>query len=170
MTNKYILNRPLPITEKYLDRIIEERPRGCFRLPAGTEIKSGDLFWSFLDDRFQKAWALVGMSVSDGQFVVRNINDYMAENDEHQELARKQATNSVPDNHYIINPNTPVEEGDLVWLQLQQAFQKVDRSSLIAIRARSVVIRPRSEEEIEEVIQPEQSSEPRLIQPNYGQW
>jgi hypothetical protein len=164
MTNKYILNRPLPITEKSLDRIISERPRDCFRLPVGTEIKHGDLFWSFLDDRFQKTGALVGMSVRDGQFVVRDINDYMAENDKHQELARKQATNSAPDNHYIIDPNTPVEEGDLVWLQLQQAFQKVDRS-LIAIKSRSVVIRPQVITE-----QPEQSFEPRLIEPNYGQW
>lgn len=112
MTNKYILNRPLPITEKSLDRIISERPRGRFRLPVGAKIKSGDLFWSFLDDRFQKAGALVGMSVDYGQFVVRNISEYMADNDEHQELARKQATNSAPDNHYIIDPNTPIEEGE----------------------------------------------------------
>lgn len=164
MTNKYILNRPLPITEKSLDRIISEKPRSCFRLPVGAEIRHGDLFWSFLDDRFQKAGTLVGMSVCDGQFAVRNISEYMADNDKHLELVRKQATNSVPDNHYIIDPDTPVEEGDLVWLQLQQAYQKVDRS-LIAIRPLSVVIRPQAITE-----EPEQSFEPRLIQPNYGQW
>lgn len=173
MTNKYILNRPLPITEKSLDRIISEKPRDCFRLPVGAKIKDGDLFWSFLDDRFQKAGALFGMSVSDGQFAVRNISEYMADNDiseymadndRHLELVRKQAINSAPDNHYIIDPNTPVEEGDLVWLQLQQAYQKVDRS-LIANRALSIIIRPKAITE-----EPKQSSEPRLIQPNYGQW